>query len=455
MKRIVVLCVLWLACSKIALGTDLNDGYWRLPKAISGKVIDETTNLPVIAALTAKVAGFRAVEFSSDSLGRFSVSLPTAAQCTITVRARGFDSKEQTIEVSESTSDYIEILLTPKVKLRLNGTVFGGIPDHENPLTATLTVYLNSDFIKEDSLIIYNGRFDESFTNFGWYIMEFSAPGYAHVIDTMWVVSADRQTIHKDYHLVPLDSNIPVAMSDIQFDFDQSSLPANGITELNYLAQFLKHYPDKRVEIRGYTDNFGPSEYNLNLSRVRADAVFYYLKNNGVGVDQLFVKGLGEEKPVDTNATMAGRAKNRRVELLVLDKSTEELSKSAYLEKISFDLGETQLSRNSYKKLDDLVKTFRNDMTAYFEIAGHTDNTGPEDFNDFLSRERAQAVAKYLETHGISHDRFIVKGYGSTKPIDTNTTNEGRANNRRVDIIALPAYRTINLLTKNQSLCVL
>ena len=67
-------------------------------------------------------------------------------------------------------------------------------------------------------------------------------------------------------------------------------------------------------------------------------------------------------------------------------------------------------------------------------IEGHTDDTGPETVNLRISRERAQAVANYLANRGISDNRLIAKGYGSTQPIDNATTEAARSRNRRIEI---------------------
>ena len=73
------------------------------------------------------------------------------------------------------------------------------------------------------------------------------------------------------------------------------------------------------------------------------------------------------------------------------------------------------------------------------EIGGHTDGSGSEKANQIISEKRAQSAKKYLQDKfGISGDRMIVKGYGSTKPIADNKTKEGRSKNRRVEFRVLP-----------------
>ena len=72
---------------------------------------------------------------------------------------------------------------------------------------------------------------------------------------------------------------------------------------------------------------------------------------------------------------------------------------------------------------------------ARIEIAGHTDADGEDAFNQALSEKRAQAVSDYLVKAGLPADRFTATGYGSTQPIATNDTDEGKAQNRRIDFM--------------------
>ena len=71
------------------------------------------------------------------------------------------------------------------------------------------------------------------------------------------------------------------------------------------------------------------------------------------------------------------------------------------------------------------------------EIGGHTDSRGSTAYNQRLSESRARAVVEYLSSKGIDSRRLKFKGYGSSKPIDTNSTEEGRARNRRVEFTVL------------------
>jgi OOP family OmpA-OmpF porin len=85
---------------------------------------------------------------------------------------------------------------------------------------------------------------------------------------------------------------------------------------LDEVVRSLMAYPDVRVEIRGYTDSVGKASANFALSQRRADAVKQYLTNAGIDPVRLTAKGYGEENPISTNSTPAGRAENRRIEFV-------------------------------------------------------------------------------------------------------------------------------------------
>lgn len=103
----------------------------------------------------------------------------------------------------------------------------------------------------------------------------------------------------------------------VNFAFNSSDLTSQAKTNLDKLGKVLKDNPETNINIYGYTDNVGSYAYNLKLSDRRAFAVVDYLSSLGVERSRLIPKGMGEADPVDTNATAAGRAKNRRVEFAI------------------------------------------------------------------------------------------------------------------------------------------
>ena len=103
------------------------------------------------------------------------------------------------------------------------------------------------------------------------------------------------------------------------------------------------------------------------------------------------------------------------------------------LRNIFFDTGKSTLRSESNAELDRLVKLLKDVPSLKVEISGHTDNTGSASLNNSLSQDRAEAVVKYLTSKGIAASRMTAKGYGSTAPIATNNTSDGRQQNRRTE----------------------
>lgn len=103
------------------------------------------------------------------------------------------------------------------------------------------------------------------------------------------------------------------------------------------------------------------------------------------------------------------------------------------LKGVNFETGRAILTKSSYSALDEVVKVMKVDQTYKLKITGHTDNVGTLEHNMKLSKDRAQAVEDYLEAQGLDASRFIVIGFGPTRPVASNDTEEGRSKNRRVE----------------------
>lgn len=115
---------------------------------------------------------------------------------------------------------------------------------------------------------------------------------------------------------------------------------------------------------------------------------------------------------------------------------SEEVQKTlnAYAKTILFDTGKSSIKKQSETVLADIIKILKEYPNSKFTVEGHTDSVGSDKLNQELSDARALSVKDYLVKNGIDEFRLSSKGYGESKPIDTNNTSKGRANNRRVEI---------------------
>jgi outer membrane protein OmpA-like peptidoglycan-associated protein len=114
-----------------------------------------------------------------------------------------------------------------------------------------------------------------------------------------------------------------------------------------------------------------------------------------------------------------------------------EVGLTVRLQNIYFDFDKTTLKAESFPELNKVVDFLKQNGTVEIEISGHTDNKGSDEYNYNLSQGRSQAVVDYIIEQGIEDFRLSAHGYGETKAIDTNDTDTGRANNRRVEFTVL------------------
>ncbi len=110
-----------------------------------------------------------------------------------------------------------------------------------------------------------------------------------------------------------------MTLGDVLFDTGKAELKAGARRGIVTLADFLREHPNRGVLIEGHTDSVGNAEYNLSLSRRRAEAVKRALVGRGVSAARIIAGGYGEEYPVADNTLEAGRQQNRRVEIIILD----------------------------------------------------------------------------------------------------------------------------------------
>jgi outer membrane protein OmpA-like peptidoglycan-associated protein len=169
------------------------------------------------------------------------------------------------------------------------------------------------------------------------------------------------------------------------------------------------------------------------ISRVQTDATGNYLITLPVGKDYAFnVKRKGylffsENFPLSQKAPDS--TYNIDIPLQPI-----EANASVVLKNIFFESGKFDLKPESTIELDNIFQLMKENPTLKIQISGHTDNVGKAADNMTLSNNRAQAVIKYLAGKGIEQARLTFKGYGATRPVADNATEEGRAKNRRTEL---------------------
>jgi len=137
------------------------------------------------------------------------------------------------------------------------------------------------------------------------------ADNAVHRVDTLQNVVAN------------LDNYRTVNEASVHFGFDKDSLTKEAKADLDKLATDVPHTKGYIITVEGGTDSTGPADYNYALSQRRADAVIQYLAGqHNVPAYKIYLIGLGKDKPVDSNNTREGRAKNRRVDIKLMTNTT-------------------------------------------------------------------------------------------------------------------------------------
>ena len=115
------------------------------------------------------------------------------------------------------------------------------------------------------------------------------------------------------------ESGVVVTLGDVLFETGETDLREEALASLVEVVDLLQSEPDKQIRIEGHTDSTGDSETNLRISQQRADAVLDALVSLGVEAGRVTSKGMGQDFPIATNETPDGRARNRRVDVILLD----------------------------------------------------------------------------------------------------------------------------------------
>jgi len=190
-------------------------------------------------------------------------------------------------------------------------------------------------------------------------------------------------------------------------------VPAPGGKWVKLSGQFVAKYEAEYLVIGNFRDDFNtlsvaPREDCFNYA-------YYYL-------DDVLVKKIPPYMPVPI-----------KPDDLSLQKL--EQGKTIQLKNIYFEFDKDELMPRSFVELNKLLKIMREHPKLSIEIVGHTDALGDEDYNLDLSRRRALAVVNFLQENKISKNRLRSHGEGEAKPIASNETDEGRAQNRRVEFV--------------------
>lgn len=230
---------------------------------------------------------------------------------------------------------------------------------------------------------------------------------------------------------------------DLKFEINVHKIQRQDTEKLWALAGFLTRHPQTTVPIEGHTDEIGQERDNLLLSQRRADSVMRELVNTyGIDATRLTAIGHGEARPQADNHTEEGKRMNRRAEAAASCASdTEGLDpipiRPTMAMQINFEQNKADIGPQYHEGLREVASLLRENPSITATVEGHTDNSTVEKSSK-LSLLRAQNVVNYLAANfNIPRSRLTAEGFGTTRRIAYNTSEEGRRDNRRANIILI------------------
>lgn len=218
----------------------------------------------------------------------------------------------------------------------------------------------------------------------------------------------------------------PIA-GKVLYRFDYDVQKADSVKTNNLGEYSFKIKPDAYTFIAS-ANGYENSQESMDLSKLNKKQQFS---------QNIYLNPVAE-KPVKKEEPKVEEPKIEKKETAKEEASPLKIEDNKFrLDKVFFEIGESNLLSESYEQLDGLLKMLKDDPKMKIIVEGHTDNIGDPTQNKRLSLERAFNVREYLISKGIAGNRIQFKGYGDTKPIADNSTEEGRKMNRRVEFVIL------------------
>lgn len=237
---------------------------------------------------------------------------------------KGYYSHEETRRDGLSYSKIYEVQIPSEKRLKFRSNyVKGVVRDRQTgkPLSARIElVDLKTNktvsLVESDSV---SGAYLIVLTEGAEYALYANRPGYLFKsLNFNYSDARDLKPITVDIDLDRVKEGSLVVLNNIFFDTDKYELKEKSTGELEKIIRFMNENPKIKIEISGHTDNVGAADYNRQLSLRRATSVYNYLIRHGIDAQRVRYKGFGDDKPVASNDSEEGRARNRRIEFSIV-----------------------------------------------------------------------------------------------------------------------------------------
>jgi len=227
-------------------------------------------------------------------------------------------------------------------------------------------------------------------------------------------------------------TSVPPRDRDTEYSYLVDSFPMCANLKKEEIEEM---FPDARLS--DFTDNLNYLDIETGVASQVFSQSSRIWKMLGESADPTYSASAFDKSIVENLGRYFQREERLGVQVTNEQRRQAETQPAIFTKRltINFKTGESTILEDSYPALSDFAYTAKMAERAVIQVEGNTDNIGNADFNQRLSEKRARAVAMYLQYQGIDPTRFVIIGNGIRKPIASNATSEGRAKNRRTDIM--------------------
>jgi len=371
---------------------------------------NKTKQVLVGSAVDVTLKDVKPFNLKSDAAGKFSTHLPEIREYSLSATAPGFMPFTSSFSIPKITKDTIvnvEVFLNPESRtLTINGIVYNN--KTKQPLVGSAVDVAIKGFNPYNLNSDAEGKFSTMLPETRSYSINANAPGFLPFTSAYSIPKFKKDTI----------INVNIFLN-----------PAQKVLVINGTVTNKKNGNpvDAKVIITKRGDNgvnFNSPTSSGTYSQTVPSTGLYYFTASHEGF---------------LNTTDSLNYNSDEVTPMTKDLALQPIEVGAVvrLKNIYFDYNKASLKKESFVELEKVVTFLNENPTVEIEIEGHTDSDGADDRNLSLSQNRSQSVVDYISSKGIAKSRLKAKGFGESKPIDTNDTDAGRANNRRVEFTVL------------------
>ena len=275
---------------------------------LSGTVTDSLTGEAVFSTIT--FPGVPIPNVTSDYVSGFYTYIIPAGEVPVTVVAPGYRNASATVVLERNEAVILDFAMLPN-----QGSITGSLRDGEGRPIAGAAVTIGSPVpvtVTTDEAGVFSADVEP-----GTWPITVQADGY--ISDSRSVSLFANETVNVSFDLRDaLREGAVLSFDNIYFASGSATLKPESYSILDSVAILLRNNPTSRIQISGHTDSDGSEASNQTLSERRAQSVYQYLVSTGIAGNRLTTAGYGESIPVVPNNSAANKAKNRRIEFLVL-----------------------------------------------------------------------------------------------------------------------------------------